>query len=531
MLQDIDLKYVNGIPTFGGPVGALTVSAVPSPASPLPIGYGNSTAVTGLQVVSSYPSDDVDGGTDGTGRLNLYSYQRSNAYSFGETIRNFLMRWDAKAMTAWYGPVNGYDVNGNPNAGSWGPWTWTGSHYEANDHASIHGHWEVEVPDSTGALQGRLAIKFANTTTGVVGLDKSQINTNISDFHFQAHGLDHTGTYQEQFFRITGSAGYEKPIEWNNNDDGLTAARRWKLAATAEAETGSNAGTNLSLFRYDDTGTLLDNPLIIQRSNGKVTIGGTSGTANGLTVNSASGVGITVNVTNTGGQAYLAVGADVTARAVQGEVSGDTTVRFVTQVDGTMNWGDGTDARDTNLYRSGANVLRTDDSLEVGINLGVGTGPNATTQRLTVLSGSSAGQIAQFKRTTATDVSPVVTIETADTSSGQSLGFSVTGDTSSRCGIDANGKITWGSGSASRDVELYRSSANILATDHSLRATLGFLLNTTSTGSGVGVFAMAPAATAPTGNPTSSGVVIYVDSSGNLLCRTSAGNVRTLAAV
>lgn len=609
--------------------GALTISAVPSPSGTLPLGYGNSKTLTGLQIVSSYPSDDVDGGTDGTGRLNLYSYQRANAYSFGETIRNFLMRWDSKAMTAWYGPTLLYDANGNPNAGtSWGPWTWVGSHYEANDHNSIHGHWEVEVPDSTGALQGRFIIKFANSTTGVVGLDKTQINTNIADFHFQAHGLDHTGTYQEQFFRITGSAGFEKPIEWNNNDDGLIAARRWKLAATAEAETGANAGTNWSLFRYDDSGNLLDNPLIVQRSNGKVTIGGTSGTGNGLTVNSASGVGITVNVSNTGGQAYLAVGADATGRAMQGEVSGDTTVRHVTYVDGKHEWGDGTDARDTNLYRSAANLLRTDDSfeaaavgvggapnslslsvarsasgalaqltrtstsdtspvllvlagdtstaqaigvsvngdaasrfgidptgkvswgdgtdardanlyrsavgvlrtdqsLEVTLNLGVGTGPNATTQRLTVLSGSSVGQLAQFKRTTTSDTSPVVTIEAADTSSAQSLGFLVTGDTSNRCGIDANGKVTWGSGSGSRDVELYRSSAGVVATDHSMRATQGFRVNTTDAGSGVGVIAMANATTAPTTTPSGGGV-LYV-SGGALLYKGSSGTVTTIA--
>lgn len=47
------------------------------------------------------------------------------------------------------------------------------------------------------------------------------------------------------------------------------------------------------------------------------------------------------------------------------------------------------------------------------------------------------------------------------------------------------------------------------------------------TGSGI---SMKAATAVPTTNPTG-GAIIYVDSSGNLLCRTQAGNVRTIAAV
>jgi Hyaluronidase protein (HylP) len=50
-------------------------------------------------------------------------------------------------------------------------------------------------------------------------------------------------------------------------------------------------------------------------------------------------------------------------------------------------------------------------------------------------------------------------------------------------------------------------------------------------GGGNGVIGISQASTAPSANPTSNGVILYVDTSGNLLCRTSAGNVRTVAAV
>jgi Hyaluronidase protein (HylP) len=50
-------------------------------------------------------------------------------------------------------------------------------------------------------------------------------------------------------------------------------------------------------------------------------------------------------------------------------------------------------------------------------------------------------------------------------------------------------------------------------------------------GGGNGCIGISQVSTAPSTNPSSKGVVLYVDSNGNLLCRTSAGNVRTVAAV
>lgn len=61
----------------------------------------------------------------------------------------------------------------------------------------------------------------------------------------------------------------------------------------------------------------------------------------------------------------------------QSSVSGDAQIRHYVTADGTHGWGDGTNAADTNLFRSGANVLKTDDSLHVAGTLGVGVAPNA----------------------------------------------------------------------------------------------------------------------------------------------------------
>jgi hypothetical protein len=49
---------------------------------------------------------------------------------------------------------------------------------------------------------------------------------------------------------------------------------RWVLAVgDATAESGSNAGSNFSLTRYNDAGTLIDNPMVIKRSTGQTRMG------------------------------------------------------------------------------------------------------------------------------------------------------------------------------------------------------------------------------------------------------------------
>lgn len=64
--------------------------------------------------------------------------------------------------------------------------------------------------------------------------------------------------------------------------------------------------------------------------------------------------------------------AAATSLGYQSQVTGDAAARFETQADGKLWWGAGAGAVDTNLYRSAANVLSTDDTFEpAAISLGV----------------------------------------------------------------------------------------------------------------------------------------------------------------
>lgn len=63
--------------------------------------------------------------------------------------------------------------------------------------------------------------------------------------------------------------------------------------------------------------------------------------------------------------------AGATDAALSALVTGDPNSRFYYQADGKMFWGPGSATQDTNLYRSAADTLKTDDSFTVGANLSV----------------------------------------------------------------------------------------------------------------------------------------------------------------
>ncbi len=64
-----------------------------------------------------------------------------------------------------------------------------------------------------------------------------------------------------------------------------------------------------------------------------------------------------------------------------------------------------------------------------------------------------------------------ITIDELGSASSQAIAANVDGDSQNRINIDAGGKITWGSGSATGDTTLYRSAADTLKTDDAFTAT------------------------------------------------------------
>ena len=68
----------------------------------------------------------------------------------------------------------------------------------------------------------------------------------------------------------------QAPINQSRNLGFYTgSSARWLLAVSG-SESGSNAGSDFSLYRYSDAGAYLDNPLLIRRSTGQMMLGGSS---------------------------------------------------------------------------------------------------------------------------------------------------------------------------------------------------------------------------------------------------------------
>ena len=175
-------------------------------------------------------------------------------------------------------------------------------------------------------------------------------------------------------------------------------------------------------------------------------IAGTTGTFSGL-VSANAGVDVGAALA---GPVYKA--RQIATNPVVGNklLTADANYAYEVLGDGKTNWGaGGASAVDTNLYRSVANTLKTDDALTVegvvtakaGVDVGLATaGPSLKTQQVlanTVLSNSLLAE----------DVNHSIEV----------LG---------------SGKINWGVGGATAvDTNLYRSAADTLKTDDALIVT------------------------------------------------------------
>ncbi|MGA5116856.1 hypothetical protein [Streptomyces pseudogriseolus] len=399
----LDLRNAEGETVWAvGGEGSLTVRGVPGTPEMFPLGVGPA-ASTGINVLSSFDGGEDEGQPgqyDSTGRINLYSYQRANQNAFGENIRNFAMRSDAKTMQAFYMPVDGSKKGGydptsrDPKTSgvSWKPVVWQGAHYEANNHASIHGHWELEIADASGALQGRLEIPFIDQAAdgskaldqATIGVDYTNIRTNLADFSVRAQNIV-SGPYtgQNTGLRVGGNNSVNKDVMLSISSDMATSGRRWVIRANTTTESGGNAGTDLQILNYDDAGAVIGTAIGVERANGNVTIGaappGALARLHVAPPTNKHGVIVKPAASQGSNAAYAAQLTAATDRLLDVRVTGDALARLTQYTDGKIEWGDGTNSRDTNLYRSGANVLKTDDKLIAALGIGVGNSASATT--------------------------------------------------------------------------------------------------------------------------------------------------------
>jgi hypothetical protein len=142
---------------------------------------------------------------------------------------------------------------------------------------------------------------------------------------------------------------------------------------------------------------------------------------------------------------WYMVGAAATSNKYSARVTGDAVSRFIMQADGKITWGDGTNAGDTNLYRSAAGSLKTDGIFTVG----GGFYTNDTWSSYRANHGDWS--IALF-------------------TSGHAFPYLV---------ITDEGILQWSNGTDANDVTLYRAGADVLRTDDMLQVNGTYLYTNT----------------------------------------------------
>jgi hypothetical protein len=155
--------------------------------------------------------------------------------------------------------------------------------------------------------------------------------------------------------------------------------------------------------------------------------------------------------------------------ALAARLPADAVSRFQLLVSGALEWGDGTAARDTNLYRPGGqnDTLRTDDAFQVGVDNGYKNALSltGTTLNTGITIGGDVNLYRQGADVLATDDRFAVRRSGAATDPALTTSYTGGVDSTPRFQVDASGAHAWGTGSAAVDTTLYRGAPDNLKTD------------------------------------------------------------------
>lgn len=348
-----------------------------------------------------YLKSSIDGGVgyqttdrDTTSRLTVESYQTNgptggtNSGFFGEGIRMDLMDDRAKNMLAWRTLRNSNNTRNAAYYGTVRSVIWAGYHWYAQDQPDInnptvvHGHYSfAEVPDQNDALRTRFAVDVFDPADGKIGVATTNIYTNLSHTSFHAEN--------DQVVRIFGGMSHERTLEWNILRS-PTDQTTFRFGLTLDTN------DNFRLRRRDSASNSKKTVMFFNRTNGRVIIGEAGTNATGdvetgvvedaqATVSSALGTQHVMILRNlaamnaNGKSSILFKNANANDRIFTTLIAGDSLNRYVQTASGLIEWGSGSASRDTNLYRSAADILKTDDKFVATAGIGVGNSASATT--------------------------------------------------------------------------------------------------------------------------------------------------------
>lgn len=298
---------------------------------------------------------------------------------------------------------------------------------------------------------------------------------------WSAFGTSVAGDVQNRF-NFTASGGMTWGPGNAATDVGLDRTGVGVLTATGQMAVSTAAPTAVGHLTRKDYVDGLNSANV--KLTGNQSISGTK-TFSGPVVFSStvSGSGLVTLASASAGQSFLLLQntsggattammqfeADVAAAIMTSKVAGDTTTRFAHRVSGNMEFGPGNAGRDVTFYRSAAGVLNSSGQFASDV-----AAPTAASHltRKDYVDAAVAG-VSGGANSVTTNTAQTITAEKTyqgGTAATEMWSTRVSGDTQDRVNVQAGGKISWGSGSATLDSSIERTGAKALKVTGSLTA-------------------------------------------------------------
>ena len=183
--------------------------------------------------MAGYPVIDPDG-------VRIYDEEGGHTdYNFGDTVPISKLISRRFSWLVNRGKLSETEVGfGGGGAGTWGSITGTLSS-QTDLQTALNGKLNI----TGGTLTGDLVISKANAIF--------QLNSTSGDSSLY---VDTTAAQSAKIYFRTGTS------------------KRWSVGKNNVSESGANAGSNLVVQSYDDSGVLLDTPVSIARSTGDISL-------------------------------------------------------------------------------------------------------------------------------------------------------------------------------------------------------------------------------------------------------------------
>lgn len=196
---------------------------------------------------------------------------------------------------------------------------------------------DADITSSSGA-----ALQATNNLSDLTNVSAARANLNLT-------GLANA---------LSNMTATTNPTVSSDNTQGYSIGSTWFNTTTNALFVASNVSTGAAVW-------LQIPPTFVDLTSAQSIAGNKTFTGN--TAATAAGTGtpvVIVTSTANGGTAIRIINNQAADTALSARVTGDTVARMAVDATGKISWGSGSGAADTNLYRSSADLLRTDDSFQ-----------------------------------------------------------------------------------------------------------------------------------------------------------------------